>query len=64
MKIIYNGNGYCISQEDGKFFFSDDNVVCELAHEIKHPEYIHFDENKGWCYKNGKQLPWADEDRL
>lgn len=60
MKTIYNGNGYSISKDDaGHFFFTDDNGSYALSRGIKHPEYIRYDENKGWCYKNGKDLPWA-----
>lgn len=60
MNIIYNGDGYYITRgDDGVFYFEDDNSVCPLNHEIRNPGYIKFDENKGWCYKNGKELPWA-----
>lgn len=60
MKKIYTGNGYCITQdENGVYYFEDNNEACELAHEIKNPGYIKYDENRGWIYKNGRELPWA-----
>ena len=36
-----------------------DYEVCELSREIKNPGYIKYDENRGWIYKNGRELPWA-----
>ena len=60
MKKIYTGNGYYITQdENGVYYFEDNNDVCELSHEIKNPGYIKYDENRGWIYKNGRELPWA-----
>lgn len=60
MKTIYEGNGYWITlDEDETYYFEDDNETCPLKHKLNDPSYIKFDENKGWCYKNGKELPWA-----
>lgn len=58
--VIYDGNGYSITRDsDGRIYFEDNNDICELSHEIKNPGYIKYDENRGWIYKNGRELPWA-----
>lgn len=60
MKTIYEGNGYWIVlDEDGTYYFEDDSETCPLKHKLNDPSYIKFDENKGWCYRNGRELPWA-----
>ena len=62
MKTIYDGNGYWIEQdEDGCVYFSDEQTYrAELAHSLNDYSYIKYDENKGWCYKNGRELPWNE----
>ena len=62
MKTIYDGNGYWIEQdEDGCVYFSDEQTYrAELAHSLNDYSYIKYDENKGWCYKNGRELRWKE----
>ena len=62
MKTIYDGNGYWIEQdEDGCVYFIDEQTYrAELAHSLNDYSYIKYDENKGWCYKNGRELPWKE----
>lgn len=62
MKTIYDGNGYWIEQdEDGCVYFSDEQTYrAELAHSLNDYSYIKYGENKGWCYKNGRELPWKE----
>ena len=62
MKTIYDGNGYWIEQdEDGCVYFSDEQTYrAELAHSLNDYSYIKYDENKGWCYKNGRELHWKE----
>ena len=62
MKTIYDGNGYWIEQdEDGCVYFSDEQTYrAELAHSLNDYSYIKYDENKGWSYKNGRELPWKE----
>lgn len=59
-EVIYDGDGYFITRDsDGRIYLEDNNEVCELSREIKNPGYIKYDENRGWIYKNGRELPWA-----
>lgn len=61
MKTIYYGNSFfIITDEKGNYFFEDDSSICHLKHNIKNPSNIIWDEHRGWIYKNGKNLPWAD----
>ena len=61
MEMIYQGGGYWIERdEDGRIYFSDEQTFqAELAHHLNDYSYIKYDENKGWIYKNGRELPWA-----
>ena len=61
MEMIYQGSGYWIERdEDGWIYFSDEQTCqAELAHPLNDYSYIKYDENKGWIYKNGRELPWA-----
>ena len=59
--VIYSGSGYCITRdEDGHIWFEDNNNRDELARAPKNPEYIKWDESRGWIYKNGRDLPWKE----
>lgn len=62
MKTIYEGSGYWIEQDDdGRVYFSDEQTYqAELAHPLNDYSYIKYDENMGWCYKNGRELPWKE----
>lgn len=51
---------FIITDEKGNYFFEDDSSICCLKHNIKNPSNIIWDEHRGWIYKNGKNLPWAD----
>lgn len=51
---------FIITDEKGNYFFEDDSSICRLKHNIKNPSNIIWDEHRGWIYKNGKNLPWAD----
>lgn len=61
MKTVYDGgNFFIVLDENGNYYFEDNNSVCLLKHGIKHPKNIIWNEYKGWIYKNGKNLPWAE----
>lgn len=60
-ELIYNGEGYWIEQDkDGRIYFNDNMTKAELSHPLNDYSYIKYDENKGWIYKNGRELPWVD----
>ena len=59
MTTIYHGNGYDIETINETDYFSDNNTYrAKMKHKIKSPNYIKWDEQRGWIYKNGKELPW------
>lgn len=60
-EILHDGDGYWIEQEyDGSIWFCTESDRAALAHPLNDYSYIKYDENKGWCYKNGRALPWKD----
>lgn len=55
-----NGSGYYIECDaNGIYYFCDAASRAPLQHALKNPDYVKWDENKGWIYKNGRELPWA-----
>lgn len=48
--------------ETGEVFFEIDSDVCPVHRSIlDRLDDIVWDDNKGWCYSNGDDLPWIDE---
>lgn len=59
--VLYQGDGYTIfRKKDGSIWFEDNNDQVELRSELKHPDYIKWDDSRGWIYKNGRDLPWKE----
>ncbi|MGN0989504.1 MAG: hypothetical protein ACI4N6_04250 [Eubacteriales bacterium] len=51
----------CMELSDGSIWFADNNDNYKLTKWID-VFYVKFDQDRGWVYKNGKSLPWADGD--
>ncbi len=67
MKTVYDAwddYGFLITEnpETGEVFFEIDSDVCPVHRSIlDRLDDIVWDDNKGWCYSNGDDLPWIDE---
>lgn len=59
-KILYDGRTFFIVKDGKKFYFADDSSVCLLKNNIDNPGDIIWDEHRGWIFKNGEELPWAE----
>lgn len=64
-EALYSCEDFAITRdEDGRIWFSDpDSRIgdVELRKPIKNPDYIKWDDVRGWIYKNGKDLPWKED---
>lgn len=48
MKTVYDGgNFFIVLDENGNYYFEDNNSVCLLKHGIKYPKNIIWNEYKG-----------------
>ena len=62
MSYHYEGDGYWITRdEEGRVWFEDNMARAELARVPNAPDYIKYDEFRGWIFKNGRELPWKND---
>lgn len=64
MKTLYDciteNTGFVYYQdENGEYRFADNNSDAALTGAIENPEDIVYDENSGWVFSDGSDLPWA-----